>query len=50
MFVFADFSFLCKRKIRKMKRYLYIIFGLVDSLVVWLAVPNAKRDEEDDAL
>lgn len=33
-----------------MKRYLYIIFGLVDSLVVWLAVPNAKRDEEDDAL
>lgn len=31
-----------------MKRYLYIIFGLVGCLVVWLAVPNAKRDVDDD--
>ena len=30
-----------------MKRYLYIIFGLVGCLVGWLAVPNAKREEED---
>ncbi len=43
---FSTFVFIPKGSVA---RIIVPIAGLVGCLVVWLAVPNAKREEEDDS-